>query len=366
MRDKLSSLDEILGMLESGIAEYMDSDKFRRYLKAVGRFHSYSSRNVLLITMQMPEASLVAGYSTWKNSFKRSVRKGEHGIKIIAPVPTFVEKTEDRIDEFGNLRREKVTIKIPRFRTVTVFDVSQTEGEPLPNIDPSELTGRVDGYKDLVAALERVSPVPIKYSDIEGTARGWYSPLENEICIQRGMPEAQTVKTLVHEISHSLLHTKETGALKPQRIKETEAESVAFAVCSHFGIDTSDYSFPYLSAWSGECGLETFRNSLRTIKDTSSELISEAEGGIRELKRERGAEDIAASLGEFSLGYGEGDIKEMLLAGNTADLEEKLKGLSLDETDMKTRDRLGGLLFKVRELAGGKDCEDRDKEEAER
>ena len=283
-----NDLDEIMKSLEDGILQFMDSDRFKDYLKAVGRFHTYSTNNVILITMQKPDASLVAGFNTWKKHFKRHVMKGEKAIRIIAPMPFTVEKEQDRVDQLGNAYKEKVLVTVPRFRAVSVFDISQTDGDPLPNINPTELRASVNDYRNFLKALIKTAGIPVRFTDIEGTARGYYHSKKNEIYIANGMGESQTVKTLIHEIAHSVLHNNSAaGVLLPQNTKEIEAESVAFTVCSHFGIDTSDYTFPYVSAWSGKQDLTEFRNSLETIRSTASQLINSIEENYEALTQER-------------------------------------------------------------------------------
>ena len=296
-----TNIDEILRTLEDGIRDFMQSDKYKTYLKAVGRFHDYSVNNILLISMQKPNATLVAGYTTWKNGFKRYVKKGEKGIRIIAPAPVKVEKERDVLDQYGNASREKVLVTVPRFKAVTVFDVSQTDGEPLPTIDPSMLDASVEDYGTFLIALKKSSRVPVNYVEIKGGAKGYYEAAKDEIFIQKGMSQAQTVKTLVHEMAHSYLHSRSRGgALIPSSTKEVEAESVAFAVCSYFGIDTSEYTFPYVSGWSGDKDLKTLRDSLDTIRDTSSMLIHEIDDNYSKIKRDIAVSELAAEFSEFA------------------------------------------------------------------
>ena len=285
---KTGNLDEIMKTLEDGIMQFMESDSYKNYLRAVSKFHTYSSNNVTLIAMQRPDATLVAGFNTWKNQFNRHVMKGEKGIKIIAPMPVTVEKEQDRVDQYGNTYRETVSVVVPRFKAVNVFDVSQTEGDPLPNIDPAELKAEINDYDRFLKALEKTAGVPISYIDIDTSAKGFYQSEKNEIYIKRDMGETQTVKTLIHEIAHSVLHNRDTGGvLLPSKTKEVQAESVAFAVCSHFGIDTSEYTFPYISAWSGEQDLATLKDSIETIRDTSSLLIRSIEDNYIGKENER-------------------------------------------------------------------------------
>ncbi|MBQ8995709.1 MAG: hypothetical protein IJ091_07825 [Oscillospiraceae bacterium] len=283
-----NDLDEIMKALEDGVKDFMETDTYKAYLRAVGKFHNYSMNNVMLITMQRPDATLVAGYNTWKKSFNRNVKRGEKGLKIIAPMPVSVEKEEDRVDQYGNTYKEKVTVTVPRFRAVTVFDVSQTDGDPLPDISPSELKDEVSNYGVFLKAVEKASDVPINYIDIEGTAKGYFNVANNEISVAKGMSESQTLKTLIHEIAHSVLHNKNNGGVFiDTKTKEVQAESVAFSVCSHFGIDTSEYTFPYVTAWAGDKDLKTLRNSMDTIKDTASLLIHRIEDNYKTLTQEK-------------------------------------------------------------------------------
>ena len=283
-----NNLDEIMKALEEGVHAFMESDTYKTYLRAVSKFHNYSTNNILLISMQRPDATLVAGYNTWRKSFNRNVKRGEKGIKIIAPMPVSIEKEEDRVDQYGNTYKEKVTVTVPRFHAVTVFDVAQTEGEPLPDIRPEELKDTVNDYETFLKAVEKSSSVPISYEYIEGGARGYFDASKNAITVGKGMGEAQTLKTLIHEMGHSVLHNKYNGGIfLDSKTKEVEAESIAFSVCSHFGIDTSDYTFPYVTAWAGGKDSTTLRNSMDTIKDTASLLIHRIEDNYKELTQER-------------------------------------------------------------------------------
>ena len=283
-----SNLDEVMSALENGVRDFMETDAYKTYLRAVSRFHEYSTNNVMLIAMQKPDATLVAGYNTWKKHFNRNVKRGEKGLRIIAPMPVTVEKEQDRIDQYGNTYKEKVQVTIPRFHAVTVFDVSQTEGEPLPNISPSDLKAEVNDYDNFLEALKQSSSVPILFEDIQGGAKGFYNSADNNIHIKKDMSQSQTTKTLIHEMAHSVLHNRDNGGvLLDAKTKEVQAESVAFSVCSHFGIDTSDYSFPYVTAWSGDKDLTALKASMETIKDTAASLISDIEYNYIALTKEQ-------------------------------------------------------------------------------
>ena len=358
-----NNVDEILKALEDGLRDFMDSDTYKTYLKAVSKFHDYSTNNILLITMQRPEASLVAGYSTWKHSFKRYVKKGEKGIRIIAPMPVTVEKEKEMVDERGNISKEKVMMTIPRFRTVTVFDVAQTDGEPLPKLDPKELNKDVEDYEVFVAALERSSRVPVNYVDIEGAAKGYYHTAKDEICIQKGMGQTQTVKTLIHEMAHSYLHNRNNGGiLYPKKTKEVQAESIAFSVCTYFGIDTSEYTFPYVSAWSGEQDLKTLKSSMDTIRDTSSMLIHNIEDNYREIRRDLDATALSGDIHTFVEGYDHygykdsvddtaqstEELKKALMEGNTKSIQNILREYMRDEKDPDIRETISDLIDRTK------------------
>ncbi len=331
-------INEILKTLEEGLREFMDGETYRKYLTSVGRFHDYSSSNIMLISAQYPNASLVAGYSTWKK-FNRFVKRGEHGIRIIAPVPVKVEREKVLTDELGNRMKTTVQETVPRFRTVTVFDIAQTDGEPLPDIAPGELRQAVKDYRNFLEALHRSSRVRIVYEDIPGGAKGQYEMLTDRIVIQKDMSEAQTVKTLVHEIAHSFLHDSLSGRSREGKsTKEVEAESVAYAVCSRFGIDTSDYTFPYVSGWSQDKDLKTLRTSMERIRDTASHLIHLIEDNYGEICRENELNQLAEELASVQM-KGTG----WCLAEHIEDKEQRKQVI---ERSLKTGD-VSGLLDRI-------------------
>lgn len=294
-------LKEITDRLEQGITELFESERYKEYLRVMSKFHNYSFNNTLLIAMQKPDASLVAGFSSWKNNFGRNVMKGEKGIKIIAPSPFTVkqevEKTDPQtgkpvIGKDGKPVTEEKEIKVPAYKVVSVFDVSQTEGRELPDIAVNELTGDVDRFKDFFAALEQVSPVPVGFEKIEGGAHGYYHLEEKRIAIDEGMSDLQTLKTAIHEIAHAKLHDIDLNAPKEEqkprvdrRTREVEAESVAYTVCQHYGLDTSDYSFGYVAGWSSGKELAELRGSLETIRSTAAEMINAIDGHFAELQK---------------------------------------------------------------------------------
>ena len=302
-------MKEITDRLEAGIQALFESEQYKAYLTAMSKFHNYSFNNTLLIAMQKPDASLVAGFGKWRDDFERHVKKGEKGIKILAPSPYKVKKQMEKIDPAtqkpvigadGKPVTEEREIEIPVFRVVTVFDVSQTEGKEIPDIAVSELTGSVEQYQDFFAALEKASPVPIAFENIEGGAHGYYHLEEKRIAIDEGMSELQTLKTAIHEIAHAKLHAidKDTPATEQadrsdRRTREVQAESVAYAVCQHYGLDTSDYSFGYVAGWSSGRELSELKASLETIRKAANELIIDIDGHLAQLQQEREAKQEA-------------------------------------------------------------------------
>lgn len=333
-------LKEITDSIEQGIKDLFESEKYKQYLRTMSRFHRYSVNNTLLIAMQRPDATHIAGFSNWRNQFGRHVRKGEKGIQIIAPTP--YKKKIDAVkldpdtkapvlDQNGNAVMEEIEIKIPMFRVVSVFDVSQTEGRPLPEI-VSDLTGDVQQYDTFMEALYRSSPVPVSVEPIAPTTDGYFSLTEQSITIRAGMSEVQTVCATIHEIAHAKLHnygianaeseqTEETPK-KDQRTKEVEAESIAYAVCQYYGIETAENSFGYIAGWSKGKELSELRASLETINQTASELIDDIDRHFMQLCEERG---IGNSLknAEISLEDDYGMIDGIINNGQKH-MEEKL------------------------------------------
>ena len=293
-------MKEITDRLETGIQELFESERYKAYLTTMSKFHSYSFNNTLLIAMQ--GGQLVAGYNKWKDDFHRNVKKGEKAIKILAPAPFKAKKEVQKLDaqgrpvmgKDGKPVTEVQEIQVPAFKIVSVFDVSQTEGEPLPSIGVEELTGSVERYGEFFKALEQTSPVPIGFEDIPGGSHGYYHLTEKRIAIQEGMSELQTLKTAIHEIAHSKLHAidPEAPAIEQadrpdSRTREVQAESVAYAVCQHYGLDTSDYSFGYVAGWSSGKDLKELKASLETIRATAHELITTIDGHLAQLQKER-------------------------------------------------------------------------------
>ena len=304
-------MKEITDRLETGIQELFESERYKAYLTSMAKFHSYSFNNTLLIAMQ--GGQLVAGYNKWRDEFHRHVKKDEKGIKILAPAPYKVKKEVPKLDEQGqpvmdkdgNPVTEKKEIQVPAFKIVSVFDVSQTEGEPLPSIGVDELAGSVEQYEDFFKALEQTSPVPMAFEDIPGGSHGYYHLTEKRIAIQENMSELQTLKTAIHEIAHAKLHAidpetpvTEQADRPDSRTREVQAESVAYAVCQHYGLDTSDYSFGYVAGWSSGKDLKELRASLETIRATAHELITTIDGHLAELQQQRQVQQTVEQAAE--------------------------------------------------------------------
>ena len=310
MAEKQSSRDrlkEITASIEDGIKELFQSESYAQYLQTMSRFHHYSVNNQVLIHMQKPDATLVAGFNKWKNQFGRNVIKGEHGIKIIAPTP-FKKKIEQEkldpdtqlpmLDADGKIITEEKTIQIPMYKPVTVFDVSQTEGRPLPQL-AHDLSGNVANYDVFMEALRRSSPVPISIEVMGGGMDGYFDLEHQDIAIRKGMSEVQTVSAVIHEMAHALLHnrTKDTEEKTPELSRSTEevqAESISYAVCAYYGIATGENSFGYIVSWSKDKTLPELRESLEVISKTADGLISDIDRHYAEILKEREAELIAA------------------------------------------------------------------------
>ena len=293
---------EITDKLEQGIKELFESERFKEYLRTMSKFYNYSFNNTLLIAMQKPEATYVAGYTSWQRNFDRQVMKGEKGIKILAPAPYKAQEEREKIDPVtqkpvigadGKAVTETVEILRPAFKVVSVFDVSQTDGKELPDIIVDELKGTVENYEAFFDALKQEAPVPISFEDIPGGAKGFFSPVESRIAIQEGMSEIQTVKTAIHEIAHAKLHAfkpDEKAApedKKDRHTKEVEAESVAYTVCQRYGIETSDYSFGYIAGWSSGKETKELKSSLDTIRKTAAEMIEGIDAKLKVLLAEK-------------------------------------------------------------------------------
>jgi len=297
---KKRPLEEITDQLEKGVQEIFESDRYKTWLSTMSKFHHYSLNNTILIALQRPDATSVAGYQAWKRNFGRQVRKGEKGIKIIAPAPYKVKTEQDKIDPYTQLKvldsngdpvKEVIEIERPAFRVATVFDVSQTDGKELPTLGVDELSGQVNNFSMFFEALKQTSPVPISFEEIQSGAKGYYHVQEERIAIQEGISETQTVKTAIHEITHATLHSAEKlkaeGVQKSSQSKEVEAESVAYTICQHYGIDTSDYSFAYIAGWSSGKETAELKESMETIRSTANDLINRIDGHMEVLVKER-------------------------------------------------------------------------------
>ena len=326
-------LKEIIDSIETDIQELFESDKYKSYLQTMSRFHKFSLNNTLLIAMQNPDATLVAGFNKWRDGFSRYVKKGEKGIKIIAPTPYKIKEEREKLDPqtkaplldaSGKVQTEEVEIQIPMFRVVSVFDVSQTEGEPLPTL-ASNLTGNVEQFEVFMEAIKRTAPVPIEIKPMAEDTDGYYHIEDKRIAIREGMSEVQTVSAAIHEVAHSLLHNREMEKelqaqqgenpkpIKPKdrNTEEVEAESISFAVCSYYSIQTAENSLGYIATWSKGKELAELRASLETINKTSSELISGIDKHFAEIVKERGIDLTAeTSVSEQALDLDKGQITE--------------------------------------------------------
>ena len=299
-KSQKEKVKEITDKLEQGIKDLFNSDRYKEYLSAMSKFHNYSFRNTILILMQKPDASYIAGFNTWKNEFKRAVRKGEKGIKILAPAPYKKEIEETAHDKNGNPilnadgsnRTTTKTITVPAFKITTVFDLSQTDGKEIPTI-ANQLTGNVEDYEKFFRALKEISPVPVELEDIDRAANGYYHLTEKRIAVRNDLSEMQTIKTAIHEIAHAKLHAlpeKEENEVieddRPDnRTREVQAESIAYTVCQHFGIDTSDYSFGYVAGWSSGKETAELKASLEVIRTTADEMITDISEKLKELEK---------------------------------------------------------------------------------
>lgn len=362
---------EITDQLEQGIQDLFESEKYMAWLRTMSKFHDYSLNNTLLIAFQRPDATLVAGYTAWQKQFGRQVQKGEKAIKILAPAP-YKEKVEmEKLDPItqnpildgeGKPVKEVQEVTRPAFKVVSVFDVSQTEGREIPSLGVDELSGDVREYEMFFEALKRSCPVPMEFETIEGSAKGYYHQMDQRIAIREGMSQVQTIKTAIHEMAHQKLHAidpldeKSEIVNQTRNSKEVEAESVAYTVCQHYGIETSDYSFAYVAGWSHGKETPELKASLNTIRKTANEMITEINGHMLDVKRER-AEQLAGELYEYadevdpygsqdSIEYVEEFIRDT--AKDLLDAGEKAEGILkwLEETPVAT----GELEAKGKEL----------------
>lgn len=345
-------MKEIMERLEQGVQELFTSEKYTEYLKAMSQFHNYSFDNTVLIARQRPDATLVASLGTWNKKFNRRVKRGEKGIKIIAPVPIRQKEETEKFDPEtnepvlrpdGEPETEETWHIIPHFRVATVFDISQTYGDPIPELDTPELMGSVENFPIFMEAIRSVSPVPMRYAEIDGEAKGYYSSAEKEIVIQEGMSEKQTMKTVVHEATHAMCHDRdimeELGEKKDRMTKEVEAESVAFTVCSFFGLDdVSDYSFPYIAGWCSGKDMKELRSSMDFIRKTAGSFIDSMVENIQKLQkpkeanRELGEDDLV-----FQIALSGEDTKKFYLVDNVGRVD--FLRLLQDFAEQKGEDR---------------------------
>ena len=309
---------EISGQLEEGLKNLFQSEQYTTWLNTMAKFHTYSVNNLILIALQKPDATLVAGYNTWKNQHGRIVNKGEKAIHILAPTPYKQKVDVDRIDPYtqeivkdenGNPMKDTVEITRPAYKIVNVFDISQTEGKELPKLGVDELSGDVEQYDIFIEALKRSCPVPVSFEPVEGGAKGYYHTEEKRIVIKDGMSQVQTIKTMIHEMTHQKLHA-DSQVKAARGSKEVEAESVAYTVCRHYGLDTSDYSFGYIASWSSGKEMDELKSSLQVIRTAVFEMIQEINNHIQELEadqrierfindREQQAGNLAQKLDRF-------------------------------------------------------------------
>ncbi|MCF2680573.1 DUF1738 domain-containing protein [Faecalicatena contorta] len=363
-------MNSILKSLETGVENIFTGDKYAQYLQTMSKFHRYSFNNTLLIAMQRPDATLVTGYRNWQ-SMGRQVKKGEKGITILAPAPIKRKREQEILDQNrkplldadGKPRTEEVEVVIPRFKPTTVFDISQTDGEPIETLAPEELTEAVADYDLFMEAITAVSPVPIRFDEIAGEAKGYYHSGDKEIVIQKGMSDSQTIKTAIHETGHARLHDKdlmaEQGIEKDRLTKEVEAESVAYCVCSAFGVDTSEYSFPYIAGWSSGRDMKELKTSMDTIRKTAGEMIDELSEKLQELFTEKKLlleseqkeklipaveaagyhfDELESSDGNLRfLPDGTHEISGAWIADSWNDVQEWLEGVVLEDPDTAER-----------------------------
>lgn len=338
---------EITDQLEQGIQDLFESEKYMSWLRTMSKFHDYSLNNTLLITFQRPDATLVAGYTAWQKQFGRQVQKGEKAIKILAPAP-YKEKVEmEKIDPItrtpildadGKPVREVQEVTRPAFKVVSVFDVSQTEGREIPSLGVDELSGDVREYEMFFEALKRSCPVPMEFENIEGSAKGYYHQMEQRIAIREGMSQVQTIKTAIHEMAHQRLHAVDPLDEKSEIInqtrssKEVEAESVAYTVCQHYGIETSDYSFAYVAGWSHGKETPELKASLNTIRKTANEMITEIDGHIAEINKEMEQENKVTCYLKITSSMGS-EYEIDRIAGTIEKIESALKEALEKEVD---------------------------------
>lgn len=351
---KREKVKEITEQLEAGLKALFKSDNYRQYLDTLSKFHNYSFNNTMLIALQNPDATLVAGFRSWQTNFERHVNKGEKGIKILAPNPYTIKQPREKIDDKTGLTvldrsgkpvMEEVEITIPDFKVVSVFDVSQTSGKKLPTV-VNDLKGDIEDFDKFFSVLKEVSPVPIKFEDITSGSHGFFSRETEDITIKSGMSQTQTIKTTIHEITHAMLHGNINDiADKNRETREVEAESVAYTVCRHFGLDTSDYSFGYIATWGSGAELPELKASLETIRETASKIISSIEDKFLARDKEQQLErniDSGEHPRESSNVIGNTPYKFIqdkqyvkVPSGSTSAVEEYLQGSNIPYSGLK-------------------------------
>ena len=377
-------VQEITDKLEQGIKDLFDSEKYMNYLKVMSKFHNYSFNNSLLIAMQKPDATFVAGYTSWQANFHRNVNKGEHGIKILAPSPYRINKDVEKIDpdtqqpilgKNGEPLKERVQVTIPAYKLAYVYDISQTSGEELPEIS-KELSGDIKEYERFFEAIRKAAPVPIEICSIMTGANGFYHLDEKKIAIREGMSHSQTVKTAIHETAHAKLHDKDNGVekdnLPDRRTKEVEAESIAYTVCQHFGIDTSEYSFGYVAGWSSGKSLDELKSSMNTIRTTASKIIRDIEKELVLIEQEEKITQLAHKIDDFVKEYDPYEyadqvedreanverIKADLKAGNTDHYQKWFKPIIEDEEQIEMRDKATNISEQIKGFSKVKSVQD--------
>lgn len=309
--EQKEKLKEITENLEKGIREFFNSDKYKDYLNTVSKFHQYSAKNTMLICSQKPDATYVAGYKAWQKDFGRHVLKGEKAIDILAPAPykkvvetpVLGKDGKPRVDLDGSLMTKKEEVIIPSYKVVHVYDVSQTDGKELPKIC-KELDGSVEKYKEFQEAISRFSSVPIEPISANAKECGHYNNETKSIGIREGLSEVHEIKTSIHEVTHSILHDRDSGTAisEDPRTREVQAESVAYTVCQHYGIDTSDYSFGYIAGWSSDKDLTELKESMEVIQETSSQIIDGIDRALEEISLEKNNELTLSESMEEKMG----------------------------------------------------------------
>ncbi|HEY5588576.1 MAG TPA: LPD25 domain-containing protein [Candidatus Paceibacterota bacterium] len=352
LEEKKEELKNTMEMLENGVKEVFTSDKFQEYLTTMSKFHNYSVKNILWLQMQNPDARHIAGMKTW-NKFGRKVNKGEKSLKVLAPYKHKKEIEMDKInpktnkayvDKAGNVIREKQSVEWVSFKVVPVFDIAQTNGKELPTLI-NELDGNVNNYEYMKDSLVEVAKIPIKFEDIKNGSKGYYHLIENRVVIKEGMSEEQTIKTMVHEITHSRLHSLDNQKdITERSTKEIEAESVAFVVSKHFGIDTDDYSFGYVASWSKDKDLKQLESSLKIIQKEANSLISEVEEKLEDklnkdkpLEKEPNKSELSISTPYIEIAFSEVEDRKYFNEGEKIPFEKANKRFR--EAEKEVRDK---------------------------